>query len=60
MFLALMWDVREGRGARMEKMVSLMSKINHYSALTNGKHKRGFCMQNVWEGGIYACMGGPG
>ena len=42
MFLALMWDVREGRGARMEKMVSLMSKINHYSALTNGKHKRGF------------------
>ena len=49
MFLALMWDMMEGRGARMEKMMSLMSKINHYSALTNGKHKRGF---------LYAKMSG--
>ena len=49
MFLALMWDIMEGRGATMEKMMSLMGKMNHYSALTNGKHERGF---------LYARMSG--
>ena len=49
MFLALMWNIMEGRGARMEKMMSLMGKINHYSSLTNGKHERGF---------LYARMSG--
>ena len=34
-FLALIWDIMEGRGARMERMISIMDKINNYSALTN-------------------------